>query len=67
MFDILEKRVQAAAERRVETLAAEARASLPGDIKVEAGREVIRLTGPGLRRRLVLDRALSWLRMGGWR
>ena len=64
MFERLEARAKRAAESRAidrkEALAEQLRTLLPGMIEVEASREGVTLSGPGLGRRLVLDASLRW-------
>ena len=64
MFEQAETRARRAAEalaaRRRARLADELRAILPGDVGVELTGQGVALSGPGLRRRLVLDSSLRW-------
>lgn len=68
MFEPLTARAARAAERRAReraaALAEEIRAVLPGDIRVEAEAQGVRLSGRALRRRLALDSALRWTLLG---
>ncbi|HEV7661071.1 MAG TPA: hypothetical protein VGO55_14630 [Allosphingosinicella sp.] len=71
MFETLEARAARAATRRARqraaALADEMRAALPPDIKVEADRESVRLSGLVLGRRRALDAALRWTIAGAGR
>ena len=71
MFETLEARAARAAERlarrRAAALADEMRAALPPDIRVEADREGVRLTGAALGRRRALEATLRWTIAGAGR
>lgn len=64
MFERLESRAEAAAEARaadrIKALAGELRQLLPNDVEVEAMEEGVRIGGPGLGQRFVLDASLRW-------
>ena len=64
MFERLEARAERAAAARAaerkHALAAQLRAILPDSVSVEADEAGVRLSGPGLGRRLVLDASLRW-------
>ena len=64
MFETLEARAARAAELRAAARTAELadrlRAILPTGISIEAGRDGVTVSGPGIARRFVLDASLRW-------
>ena len=64
MFERLEARATRAAEARAaatrQALAAQLRDLLPADVRVEPAEDGVRLSGPGLSDKVVLDASLRW-------